>query len=231
LDLGLRKQTDKQQIEYRSLDIIDPKSIHTLADDIRQSGIKLDVLINNAGVNLDDKFSPRNVSRTLEVNHYGTITMCQAFLDVLKKNGRIVNLSSVASNLKPFSAELQKRFRRISSIVELSDLMDEYEEAVKKGKDGESGFPTQRSYSVSKAALNAYTALLAKENPGKLINCCCPGWVNTDMGNQVGKPPKTPREGATIPVRLALGELNGISGRYWANDSIRSREDGKPQFW
>jgi carbonyl reductase 1 len=192
---------------------------------------RLDVLINNAGLNLDDKFSPENVSKTLDVNYHGTIAVCQAFLDVLTDDGRIVNLSSVASTLKPFSAEVQNRFRSVSSIRELHDLMDEYEEAVNEGKDSEAGFPTQRSYSVSKAAINAYTAILAKENSGKLINCCCPGWVNTDMGNQVGKPPKTPREGATIPVRLALGELNGVSGKYWANDSIRSREDGKPQFW
>lgn len=28
--------------------------------------------------------------------------------------------------------------------------------------------------------MNALTAVLARENPGLIINACCPGWVSTD---------------------------------------------------
>jgi carbonyl reductase 1 len=36
-----------------------------------------------------------------------------------------------------------------------------------------------KSYQVSKALINALTVVLAKENPGVMVNCCCPGWVDT----------------------------------------------------
>ena len=84
---------------------------------------------------------------------------------------------------------------------------------------------------MSKALVNALTRVLARENEGVLVNCCCPGWVATDMGRIVGRPPKTEEEGARIPVRLAVGDLDGVSGEYWANDGVRGKEDGKVQQW
>jgi carbonyl reductase 1 len=48
------------------------------------------------------------------------------------------------------------------------------------------------TYFTSKAALNAGTRILARENPQLFINCCCPGWVSTDLGAQAGSAPKTP---------------------------------------
>ena len=38
------------------------------------------------------------------------------------------------------------------------------------------------------------SAVLARDNPGLIINACCPGWVNTDMGREgfSRTPPKTP---------------------------------------
>ena len=47
------------------------------------------------------------------------------------------------------------------------------------GTERQHGWP-QQAYSVSKACINALTAVLARENPGLIINACCPGWVSTD---------------------------------------------------
>jgi NAD(P)-dependent dehydrogenase (short-subunit alcohol dehydrogenase family) len=46
------------------------------------------------------------------------------------------------------------------------------------------------AYSVSKAALNALTRLLAAElrSDGILVNAVCPGWTATDMGGDGGRP-------------------------------------------
>lgn len=61
-----------------------------------------------------------------------------------------------------------------------------------KGTESQNGWP-RSPYGVSKAAVNAFTAILARQNPGLLINACCPGWVLTDMGRLVGpNPPKSP---------------------------------------
>lgn len=54
------------------------------------------------------------------------------------------------------------------------------------------------------------------------------------MGNSIvgrGKSaPKTVEEGSVIPVRLAMDEdVEGVTGEYWANDSVRSRERGRVQ--
>ena len=49
------------------------------------------------------------------------------------------------------------------------------------------------AYKISKSAQNAFTAVLARENPDVAINACCPGWVSTDMGKMIGgRPPKSP---------------------------------------
>ena len=53
------------------------------------------------------------------------------------------------------------------------------------------------AYSVSKAALNALTRMLADElrSAHILVNSVCPGWVATEMGGP--NAPRTVEEGAT----------------------------------
>lgn len=158
--------------------------------------------------------------------------MCQTFIPLLSKNGRIVNLSSIASQLKFYSPELQARFRDPNCTVEtLNDIANDFVKSVEQGNEEESGFGTpRRSYGVSKALVTALTAMLARQHPGLSINCCCPGWVATDMGQLVGsRPPKSPEAGATIPLRLAFGDVGGETGKYWANSSIRGKGDGEVQ--
>jgi hypothetical protein len=54
--------------------------------------------------------------------------MCQAFLPLLKerKGSRIVNLSSIGSQLKPYSTEIQERFRNVTDLNEVEQLAQEY---------------------------------------------------------------------------------------------------------
>jgi len=159
--------------------------------------------------------------------------MCQTFIPLLSKNGRIVNMSSIASQLKAYSPEVQARFRDPHATVEtLNDIVNDFVRSVEQGNEDASGFGTpRRSYSVSKALVTALTAMLARQHPGLTINCCCPGWVATDMGRLVGRAPKTPEDGATIPLRLAFGDIGDVTGKYWANSHIRGKGDGEVQEW
>ena len=96
------------------------------------------------------------------------------------------------------------------------------------GKDGWA----PSAYYVSKACINAMTAIFARQNPDLLISACCPGWVETEMGRQVGNsPPKTPEEGARIPVKLAFDDIGGVSGKYWANPSVSGRGSDEMRDW
>lgn len=188
-------------------------------------------------MNLDDDPSLANANLTLDTNYRGTLAVCNALLPVMRpKTGRVVNLSSTASSLSLYSPAIADRFGSASSISDIDHLVSEYLSSFENGTLKADGWPVGKSYSVSKACINAMTKILAtdkeKEDKGVLVNCCCPGWVNTEMGKQVGSSPsKTPEEGARIPVRLALGDLGGVSGRYWGNDSISGKGEGKLQEW
>lgn len=42
---------------------------------------------------------------------------------------------------------------------------------------------------------------------------------------------KSLAEGARIPIRLGFGDIDGVTGRYWGNNSISGRGDGQVQEW
>ena len=169
--------------------------------------------------------------------------MCQAFFPIMRKGGRIVNLSSVASSLVGYNPELQHRLRTSKdsmTLEQLNQLARAYLDSVHLGTSGEDGWPVGRGpYSVSKALVNAMTAILARQRTDLCINACCPGWVSTEMGHMVGRsgklagsaPPKSLEEGVRIPLRLAMGEVDGVSGEYWANSSVSSTAEGSVQDW
>jgi NAD(P)-dependent dehydrogenase (short-subunit alcohol dehydrogenase family) len=77
------------------------------------------------------------------------------------------------------------------------------------------------AYSVSKAALNALTRILAAElRPHRiLVNAVCPGWTDTDMG-QGGRPVQ---EGAKSVVWAADLPDDGPTGGFF--------REGRPIAW
>ncbi|MEA2382414.1 MAG: hypothetical protein QOH72_2385 [Solirubrobacteraceae bacterium] len=78
------------------------------------------------------------------------------------------------------------------------------------------------AYSVSKAALNALTRILAAELRADdvLVNAVCPGWVATDMGGASGRPVG---DGAASVVWAVLLADDGPTGGFF--------RDGRPVAW
>jgi NAD(P)-dependent dehydrogenase (short-subunit alcohol dehydrogenase family) len=73
------------------------------------------------------------------------------------------------------------------------------------------------AYSISKAALNAFTRQLAAATTGTgvLVNAACPGWVRTDMGGR--NAPRSVSEGAETIVWLATLPPGGPTGGFFSD--------------
>lgn len=105
--------------------------------------------------------------------------MCDAFLPLLKKGGRIVNVASGAGHLDEYSPSAkQKMLDGSVSLDKLDSLIADYESLLEEGKELDAGF-RDSAYCMSKAFLVALTKALAAEHRDLQINTCCPGWVDT----------------------------------------------------
>lgn len=75
------------------------------------------------------------------------------------------------------------------------------------------------AYSLSKAALNALTRMLADglRGTGILVNAVCPGWVETDMGGPGGRPVE---QGAASVVWGATLQDGGPTGGFFRDGDL-----------
>jgi len=176
---------DKKNIVYHKLDVTDSKDIETLRDWILKMYGRVDILINNAGVYLDEGTSVFNVDEkivkeTLDVNFYGAFNICRALVPIMRQNGygRIVNISSGYGAMSEMA-----------------------------------GY--HAAYRISKAALNALTLIMADElRDGDIkVNAVCPGWVNTDMGGRMA--PVSAENAAKDIVYVALMDEEGPTGSFF----------------
>ncbi|GAA4501043.1 SDR family oxidoreductase [Hymenobacter ginsengisoli] len=170
------------------LDVTSAQDIATLPTFFETQFGRLDVLVNNAGVQLDNgpDVSPDTLRQTYEANVIGPYAITQALLPLLRQApaGRIVNQSSILGSLT----------------------------AISQGQGGSWATP---GYTSSKAALNMLTVVLAQhlaDTPIK-VNAAHPGWVKTDLGGD--NAPLDVAEGAQTAVRLALLPADGPTGGYF----------------
>lgn len=140
-------------------------------------------------------------------------------LPLLKKSAdpRIVNMASFTGMLKIIkSQEIRDAFTASDlTIDKLHSLMEWFVGAVEEGRHADEGWPNT-CYGTSKLGVIVYTQLLAKQEPGIMVNCCCPGHCKTDMSSHSGD--KTATEGAHVPVMLATKEHHKVTGRFYNVD-------------
>ena len=68
----------------------------------------------------------------------------------------------------------------------VDEVLNQFLKDFKEGLLEAKSWPSNLSgYTVSKAALNAYTRILARKYPTLCINCVCPGFVKTDLTTTV----------------------------------------------
>lgn len=103
----------------------------------------------------------------------------------------------------------------------IDEVLNKFLKDFKEGSIESRGWPSFLSaYTVSKAAMNAYTRVVAKEYPTFRINCVCPGFVKTDINNNTGI--LSVEEGAASPVRLALLPDDGPTGLFFVRKEVSS---------
>ncbi|THG18558.1 hypothetical protein TEA_026117 [Camellia sinensis var. sinensis] len=100
------------------------------------------------------------------------------------------------------------------TLEKVDDVIGRFLEDLKEDLLETKGWPIRVSaYKVSKAALNAYTRVLAKKYRNIVINAVSPGHVKTDINQNTGT--LTVEHGAKWPVRLALLPHGGPSGLFY----------------
>jgi len=172
-------------VSFVVMDVDNQESIHQAAITVNEWYGRLDVLINNAGVYLEENkklvaMDPSILDRTMTTNFFGPYHVIRSFIPLMAKQGygRIINVSS------EYGA--------------MSDISN----------------PGVGAYKLSKFALNGLTRLVAAEINGDIkINAVDPGWVSSDMGGPSA--PRTPKQAADSILWLATVGPKGPNGGFF----------------
>ena len=167
---------------------------HTLPPDQqpRASTVRLDV---------DDRESIALAYRTV-TDRLGRVDVLTITADVYRRTLE-TNLIGAVEVCRAFTPEMARRgygrVVNVSSSAGQLATMSTYAPA----------------YSISKAALNAFTRLLAHtyRDRGVLVNAVDPGWVRTDMGGPGA--PRSPEQGADTIVWLATLPAGGPTAGFF----------------
>ena len=143
------------EVHVLVLDVSDDNQVKRAAEYVEREFLRLDVLINNAGIGVGKPglahANRAEIKHIMETNFYGPIRMNGAFLPLLKKSNdpRIINMSS--------------------GMGALNDMVG--------------GYAGYRLSKAGLNAQTILLANELKEF-GIRVNAMCPGWVRTSMGGK-----------------------------------------------
>ncbi|MCL4322366.1 MAG: SDR family oxidoreductase [Deltaproteobacteria bacterium] len=199
----LSKITTK--LDYFNYDLISLKEVFNFSNEVKNRYDNLDVLINNAGVYLNDyTLSPEGIEATFQINYLSMFFLTLNLLPIIKPKkseaARIINVSSMAH----------------------SPEMD-FENLINTAK-----YDGHKAYSLSKLCVIYFTFELSERLKDKniTVNCLHPGVINTKLlragWGGFGKFfSRGADEGAATPVYLAASDdVANITGKYFSDLKI-----------
>jgi NAD(P)-dependent dehydrogenase (short-subunit alcohol dehydrogenase family) len=177
------------------LDVTDQDTIDQAVRRIEEEFDRLDILVNSAGIFIDDappsELDMAVLRRTYETNFFGPVAVTRTMLPLLRKSsaGRVVNMSSSLGSLT-LTNDPNWEFAPLNLLA----------------------------YNSSKTALNAVTLQFAKElrDTAIKVNAADPGYTATDMNNHQGT--RSVEQGARAAVRLATLPADGPTGGFFDED-------------
>ena len=159
-EMRLNAAMEKLQKEHISadsliMDVSSPESIENATKQFESKNLKIDVLINNAGIIVHgDRQLVKNdngiLDQTIRTNSYGPLLVTKAFLPFIETPGRIIMISSSGGVLNGNVGGWSPAYCVSKTLLNAIAKQLAYE---LKGKN------------IS-------------------VNAVCPGWVRTDMGGQ-----------------------------------------------
>ncbi len=189
----IRNETGNENINYVVSDFSKLNEVRKLATELKQRFVKLDVLLNNAGVYMNDfLLTGDEFETTFAVNHLAPFLLTNLLLDQIDNGGRIINVSSIAHT---------------SATLDWDNL------------NAEKYFDGYYAYALSKLANVLFTYELAKrvDDRNITVNALHPGVITTKLlkagFNMEGAGLK---EGAATSVYLASSpEVENVTSKYF----------------
>jgi len=189
----LRKAAPKASIAFYRADLSRLSEVLAMAEQICREQTRIDVLVNNAGIYMDDRReSPDGFELVFQVNYLSHVLLTRKLLPLLKAAApsRIVNVASAGQEE-----------------IDFEDLM------LKRRYDG------GVSYRRSKLAQIMFTFDLAEELRGDRItaNTLHPAtYMPTKMVTGRFPPTNSVKEGVNATMRLITSEeMEGVTGSYF----------------
>ncbi|CAF1188484.1 unnamed protein product [Rotaria sp. Silwood1] len=201
---ALEQLGSPSNVHLLQLDMLSIENINEAVNEIKEKyGGQLDIVINNAGILLND-LTVDAARKTFAVHYYGIKLLNEQLFPMIRKNGRIINVSSQvgAIALQESSAILQNKYTSPTlTIKELDQLVEDFIAAIETNTLEDLGYYNKTYspiYGISKAALNALTQIEAREwsiSKNLLVVSVSPGFCATDM-TQYASDARSPEIGA-----------------------------------
>jgi len=205
--LSNKYKSTSSQLTFQQLDISSSSSIEKFKEWLKSDrNSQFDVLVNNAGFGYLRETKQEQLD-TIHINFIDTVNLTESLLPYLKKDGKIIMVSSENGLLSWQGKNIAKILSDPSMTREkLMELTNELIERIKTSDFKKLGW--SEIYDDSKALLNAYTRwVLVKLLKGdQQCYCLDPGWCRTDMGGKsaplsVERGPDTPLYLMNLPYK------------------------------